>query len=66
MNTHTHTLTLSFVHTNASRGNGVLKRCHHHSLQEAIMDRKLIYCADIPASFSPRAAYPLWVIGKIG
>lgn len=64
---YTHTLSfLSFVYTNALRGNRVLKRCHHHSLQEAIMERKLIYWADIPASFSPRAAYPLWVIGKIG
>lgn len=68
--THKHTLPLSLfafrVNANASGGNRVLKRCHHHSLQEAIIERKLIYCADIPASFLPRAAYPLWVIGNIG
>lgn len=69
-NTQTHSLSLSLfafrVNANASGGNRVLKRCHHHSLQEAIIERKLIYCADIPASFLPRAAYPLWVIGNIG
>lgn len=60
----THTLVLC-AYTNALRGNRVLTRCHHHSLEEAIMDRTLIYHTDIPASFSPRATYPLWVIGKI-
>lgn len=30
-----------------------LTRCHHHSLQEAIMDRTLIFRADILASFFP-------------
>lgn len=60
---HTHTLCLLCAHKNTLRGNRVLKGCHHHSLQEAIMDRKLIYSTDIPAA---RVAYSSWVIGKIG
>lgn len=64
---HTHKCTLCCLCTsNASRAKAALKGCHHYSLQEAIMERKLIYSSAIPASFSPKAAYPLWLIGKIG
>lgn len=48
-----HSAVLFCAHTNALRGNRVLTRCHHHSLQEAIIERKLIHSTDMPASFSP-------------
>lgn len=51
--THIRTLLLFCAHTNALRGTRVLTRCHHHSLQEAIIERKLIHSTDIPASFFP-------------
>lgn len=64
---HIHTQTCTEAHTRfvfcTLRGDRVLKECHHHSLQEAIMDRKLIHSTDIPA---PRVAYSSWVMGKIG